>query len=90
MIYAKVCRTCGKRFAAAYRYHVYCGLVCRPPEGDGCHGKVQYESSRVARNARQKVIPRFETMRSAEVYRCGSCGKWHIGHRPQGAEEKTT
>lgn len=46
-----------------------------------CQGKVAFATWNVAERARTTGPRRKrEAMRSVEVYRCRSCGRWHLGH----------
>lgn len=55
------------------------------PEGanpSGCRGKVRYKTKRLAQGV-LRVMLREGQMKSEtlHVYRCPSCGKWHLGNR---------
>jgi hypothetical protein len=38
-----------------------------------CEGKVAFESPKLARKAAKRG------KKKREVYRCGACGRWHVG-----------
>jgi hypothetical protein len=55
--------------------------VATAMNGRGCRGKVRHAKRKQALTARsQALAANPEDPRPIDVYRCGECRGWHIGH----------
>lgn len=46
---------------------------------NACTGKVAHKSYHSAEKNRREMVRRHKNQMN--VYRCGHCGLWHVGHR---------
>lgn len=56
------------------------GVAVTDPRGQ-CVGKTRFVSGTEAHRALRKRNKRYRRYAKANVYHCGECGGYHIGHR---------
>lgn len=49
----------------------------------GCEGKQRFFSRQDAREVRQKLVKAGKLSGRVDVYHCGFCDSFHLGHRPK-------
>lgn len=54
----------------------------------GCTRKVKYSKAGAERVAAQLQDGNSDTLRPIEAYKCGYCGRYHVGHRAPVVEEE--
>lgn len=57
------------------------------PSSVGCDGKVAFDSFKLA-NAVVKRHGTDDARRCRTAYRCGHCGKWHVGNNKGQSQRK--